>query len=413
VATERKIVLITSNFPYYPGEQFLEEEVQCWSEFYSGSLIILPCSKRGIARELPENVLVDSSLTKPSSSFSIFFYRVRTLFSNIFLREVYYILRTYGVKYPKCFRIAFRTVCSTFTFYFKLKRSMKKLDKGVLIYCYWFDTASYASVLLKRTGKISHIISRAHGFDVYEERRPFFYMPLKRQFNKDFDKIIPISNQAKDYLTSTYCINPHDIHVSRLGVSVEKDMAMMGKDNSIAIVSVSACVPVKRIDKAIEAIALLSNQKPDLKIEWNHLGSGRDFNQLKLHAEKQFFNKSIKWKFHGQLANNEVRLFLKTNRVDLLLNTSESEGIPVSIMEAMSYGIPAIAPNVGGISELINSQNGILLSPDPNANEIANALSKIEFFRNVNVRRNAKDHIYMNFNSRHNYEKFIKHLESL
>lgn len=40
---------------------------------------------------------------------------------------------------------------------------------------------------------------------------------------------------------------------------------------------------------------------------------------------------------------------------------SDSEGIPVSIMEAMSFGIPVIARNVGGMSEIVNEENGLLL----------------------------------------------------
>jgi glycosyltransferase involved in cell wall biosynthesis len=40
--------------------------------------------------------------------------------------------------------------------------------------------------------------------------------------------------------------------------------------------------------------------------------------------------------------------------LDLYLNTSLHEGIPISILEAMSYGIPIIAPNVGGLEEILD-----------------------------------------------------------
>ena len=44
--------------------------------------------------------------------------------------------------------------------------------------------------------------------------------------------------------------------------------------------------------------------------------------------------------------------------VDLFLTVSANEGIPVSIMEAQSFGIPVIATDVGGISEIVNNVNG-------------------------------------------------------
>ena len=56
---------------------------------------------------------------------------------------------------------------------------------------------------------------------------------------------------------------------------------------------------------------------------------------------------------------------------------SETEGVPVSIMEAFSVGIPALATDVGGVAELVNGQNGALLSADATIGEIA---QKIEYF---------------------------------
>ena len=47
--------------------------------------------------------------------------------------------------------------------------------------------------------------------------------------------------------------------------------------------------------------------------------------------------------------------------IDLFLNTSKYEGIPISIMEAIAYQIPCIATHVGGVPEIINNDNGYLL----------------------------------------------------
>ncbi len=80
--------------------------------------------------------------------------------------------------------------------------------------------------------------------------------------------------------------------------------------------------------------------------------------------------------FKGDLPNDEVQRYYRSNRVDCFITTTETEGLPVSIMEAMAYGIPIVATDVGGIREMIDG-NGVLLSSDPSAEETGKALIKV------------------------------------
>ena len=62
--------------------------------------------------------------------------------------------------------------------------------------------------------------------------------------------------------------------------------------------------------------------------------------------------------------------YYSKNDIFCFFNCSFSEGLPVSIMEAMSFGIPCVATNVGGVSELVDDSNGKLLHPNPTISEI-------------------------------------------
>ena len=69
--------------------------------------------------------------------------------------------------------------------------------------------------------------------------------------------------------------------------------------------------------------------------------------------------------FAGQLENTAILDFYRSNPVSVFVNVSSSEGIPVSIMEAISFGIPVVATNVGGTSEAVRDGfNGFLLEKD-------------------------------------------------
>ena len=97
-------------------------------------------------------------------------------------------------------------------------------------------------------------------------------------------------------------------------------------------------------------------------VAWHHFGGG-DFTGVNSILEKEVPNLEVKlW---GQTDNLEVMEFYRKNHVDFFVNLSLSEGVPVSIMEAMSFGIPVIATAVDGTPEaVIDGETGLLVSLD-------------------------------------------------
>jgi len=86
--------------------------------------------------------------------------------------------------------------------------------------------------------------------------------------------------------------------------------------------------------------------------------------------------------FLGQLSHDELIDHYRTGSVDVVALASVSEGgrmaegIPVSLIEAMSFGIPVVAADSGGVSELVDDTTGILVPMrDPPA--LADALHRL------------------------------------
>ena len=118
----------------------------------------------------------------------------------------------------------------------------------------------------------------------------------------------------------------------------------------------------------------------------------------------------------GQVSNTELMEYYNSNHVDLFLNTSSSEGIPVSIMEAQSFGIPVIATDTGGVKELVKEGTGSLLPIDFDPEDLSKL---IEYYTTlteeevVKTRMNSYNNWKSNFNAASNYSEFIQRVNSI
>jgi glycosyltransferase involved in cell wall biosynthesis len=81
------------------------------------------------------------------------------------------------------------------------------------------------------------------------------------------------------------------------------------------------------------------------------------------------------WKFHGRKSSSEIRKIF--NQVHCLVMTSSSENAPCVISEALCSNIPVVSSQVGGISQMIDSENGILFELKKDVDGAYNNISNI------------------------------------
>lgn len=111
----------------------------------------------------------------------------------------------------------------------------------------------------------------------------------------------------------------------------------------------------------------------------------------------------------GWIDNDKRREYLKTS--DFYILPSYDEGMPMSVLEAMSYSLPVITTDVGGIPEMIqNEENGILVKPGDNE-AIEKAIKKI--LENDNLRGKVSENAYKTILNKFNFEKYEEGLENL
>ena len=404
------ILILTATFPFLPGEYFFEDEISLWGQTELFEKITLaPFSAVGIPRATPSNVRVDTSLAekKGTSKFVRLLYCVQALFHGFFYKEIAYLAGRKKLNY-RTFRALMVTLSGSLIAFERLKKYLKN-NTVHCIYSYWNDIHSYGAVMAKKEGLVDCVVTRAHGFDVYEERRPQNYMPLKRQFVKYFDAVFVLAESARTYMAASYGVPPELLKVAPLGVPLPEETSTPAMSGPVKIASVSSCRPIKRIDRIIRAIVAYAPLNPQIKIHWDHIGDGLLMAELEGMAGALLPSQAnVTFCFHGFMENKDVKAFHWRNCVDVFINASESEGIPVSVMEAMAAGVIPVAPDVGGVSDLVKGDFGVLMSKNPTIEEIASALDEgVKKSRDGRLRDLARKHVKNRFHSEKNYVEFI------
>ncbi len=411
------IFLITTNFPFGKKETFVLEELNYLCKVFN--VVVFPSNCRNTCQErkLPENAGVDLSLCEALSLLRN--QKWRYLFSWIFLKYLMIELLHYPhvlLSYKKFSKLIVAILKARASYHWiKNYRGKEKTTTKIIFYTYWAGPVTLGLSKFSKNNDKFKSITRAHAADLYAYRNKLNYKPLQCSIFELVDSIFTISEHGKRYILNTYPksdLGPKTI-VARLGVGAVNIRSMDHFDNKFVFFSCSNIVPVKRIDKIINMIERVASKLPDISFYWDHIGGGElELDMMHLAREKLSLP-NVNWKIHGPQNHNYVYDFLQKNCVDLFINLSDSEGLPVSIMEAQSFGIPAIATNVSGTNEIVNNQNGFLIDPMSNLEDIANQI--INYIKGPMENRITKRKLSLlnfehNFNAHTNYQAFVKEL---
>lgn len=404
---KKVLIVLSEKFPYGTGETFLEAETKYWNGFdmvYVVPLGIMSGDEKSRSiswRVIDTNFIGLSGFGKMKAL-------LKLINDKLFMNEMKVIHKN---KYG---RRAIRTLISmTVNMQEQYSRIQTFIDSNIsendsiYLYSYWLYNSAYVASLLRNNNKnVVKAVSRGHGFDVYEERSGG-YLPYRRLIFERLDEVFCVSRDGAEHIKMLYPEYCTKINHAYLGTE-DFGEQHYEKAEKVRIISCSSCIPLKRLDRIIETLSLF-NEK-NIKIEWTHYGAGNLLNSL-ISKARESLTPNIHVEFKGFITNAELMECYKNNIYDLFINVSETEGVPVSIMEAMSFGIPAIATDVGGTSELvINGKNGFLLKKNFSNEEL---YEKIVDFTSMNyedcmkLRTFTREFWKSRFSAKRNYTEYM------
>lgn len=397
------LLLLTKFFPYGTGEAFIENEIGVLARYYE-HITVIACEPDGDmsdVRKVPGNVSV-YKVPASSKKKDIFNGLLQLTNADDDLREE----KNYCKGLTRRAFLGYFEAKSRRVFeYIKEHNFLNGLEENnYVLYSYWLFMTARVSTLIAMEIPPALMISRAHGYDLYEEINKINYLPYRRLFLRRFDNVFPCSKNGSDYLKKKYPGISENVTTSHLGTTDFGTTEASG-DGVFRIASCSRVVPIKRLNRLVNALSLLEDS--GLRIEWTHFGGGSGFEELKKLCESKL--KNIRYILKGDTKHTELMRIYSENPIDLFVNVSSSEGLPVSIMEAISFSIPVAATDVGGTKEIVvNGETGMLIPPDFTDERLSRVLK--EFITGkIKIDRSAcRDFWEKNYTAKKNYQKFCE-----
>lgn len=400
----KKILLISNSYPAKnsPEKVFILPELRHLANI-DIQITLMPVRRfDSIDSELPINVYVSDELANAYSVNNIIINLLSLLINPVFWQEIW--------KRPSLlFRWRFwkesvRAAVAKYIF-------KSKLHDFDLFYTYWFcgETTGLAWAGVKP------IVTRAHGYDIYTEvEGNNGWIPYRYEVIKVVGKIIVLSIQARDYLINRFTTDSSKILVYPLGVEphIPTSFDESYIKSEIFFLSCSYPATVKRLPLIAEFMYSFAMFHPDLNVCWTHIGAEEE--EIGITTNRDFLS-NLTIKALGRQSNEFVISFFQKNEISFFINLSSSEGMPVSIMEAMSFGIPVIATSVGGIPDMLHYGGGILLEKDFDLVKVVKNIADV--FRNqdtyYNLRQEAISVQRKFFDSTVNHKQFAEFISNL
>lgn len=409
--TKKPLYFLVNSYPFGRGEDFVHGEIIYLSAAFNLTIITLN-TRAELIREFPDSLRV---IRVEASSKLNWYHKIFLIFNPIILKEIFEYFRIKR-KFPNVKQI--KEIVNIYVLSINLTNQLNGIiDDGSLVYSYWFDYKALSLTFLKK--KVIKV-SRIHSGEIYFIESPFNYNPFIKRMVNNLDCVFPISNDVINYFKKVYKIKDHfNYYIQRLGVESKSIRPNLGFEKDyFKIVSCGYTSYRKQNHRMINILKYIEN-KNNIKIEWIHFGLGNDqYSKELLSNVSMFFSdsKTVSYNLVPALPNSEILKFYEHNMVDLFINLSISEGVPVSIMEAQSFGIPVFATNVGGVSEIVNGDNGFLIESthtDSFIGEKIVSFLMVDKETTYRFRKASLENQQLFFDAEKNYKEYIDTLNKL
>ena len=296
--------------------------------------------------------------------------------------------------------------------------SIRKIDPDV-IHTHRIKENILGSIAARLNGNIPSLRT-AHGAP--EHSPAWYHIPKRLIHFLDWfcgrflqRNIIAVSQDLATILEKDF--PAHKIHIIENGIELksltphdnQNDARPTNEQRFFRIGIAGRLVSVKRVDLFIRTARQFIDEHPELAVSFHIYGDGP------LRGELESLNHELQTGKHVHFEGHTDEIHTKLQELDLLMMTSDHEGLPMVLLEAMALRLPVIAHAVGGISNLLDRGSCGVLVDDHSPTGYADAIYRlIEDNENrVNITKNALARLAEHYSAENNAAAYRKKYEEI
>ncbi len=268
------------------------------------------------------------------------------------------------------------------------KKGFAKLQKPDLVHANVLQNSMLFAVYLNRKFKIPFVVTEHwSGFlDINQHKLSKSQWFIAKKIAENASYILPVSQYLENDLKKLGLKNKMQV----IENVVDTNLFSLKNEQSekFVFLHISNLIKLKNPQKIISAAIKLFKEFPDFELQIGGDGDVETLNKQIQENKAESFIKTF-----PMITSKEVSEKMKNS--DCFVLFSDYENFPCVLLESLSAGTPAIATKVGGIPEIINDRNGVLIST--NEDELYEAMKKIllkqtEFDHPEKLHQYVEDH---------------------
>ncbi|NDK36734.1 glycosyltransferase [Rhodovulum sulfidophilum] len=337
-----KLLVITSSYPNGMGEAFFEPELQALARRFDRVDILPMTAHVATSRRLPDTVQTLLPLLVGKAQ------DIR----NVLRRprpalQVVAELNGQGVGGRDLLN------CARMRSALELRLPELKRNGYDMIYLYW---GFPWSVMLPQLQPVAPCVQRFHASDFWGGSGGSTLRAGVTEYMNRPERMYFVSRAGQALVSSALPEALRDrLHVRYLGAADMGQIACRPFSEGLSIVSCAFVIERKRLDRIARVVRILSRSLP---VTWTHIGGG---SVAAIENLRDQAGSDAQVDFRGNVPHAEIAGVFRDLRPNLLMSMSNSEGLAINVLEAMSAGVPIVSTDVGGMGEAVTDKVGLLV----------------------------------------------------